>query len=517
MARLTRRGLLRTGAAAGMLAASGMPLRAQRARGGCLRAGLAGANTSDSWDARTHTDAFMQNAAQGAVFDALTEVKADGTLAGELAESWEASPDAKVWTFNLRRGVTFHNGKAFGADDVLASLAMHTAEGSTSAAKPIVQAFTEMKKLGPHQVQLTLAAGNADLPYLLSDYHLMIYPANQIDDAIAQGIGTGLYRVESFEPGVRFTGKRVEGHYKGDSAGFFDEIEFIAINDPAARRDALLSGRVDTINEVDVTAKALLTANPLIRLQDVTGNRHVTFPMNSTLAPFDDVNLRRALKHGINRQEMVDKVLLGHGRIGNDSPIGPANQYFAEDMAPLPYDPDKAKFYLKQAGLGALTLDLSVSSAAFAGAEQAGQLYQASAKTAGITLNVVQEPADGYWANVWRKKPFSAGFWSGRATEDWMFSAAYEAGVPWNDSQWSGKDNARFQDLLITARSELDSDKRREMYTEMQMILRDESGVVIPMFANWVQAASTKLSVPATLGNLWGMDNARMAERWSMA
>lgn len=517
MTRLTRRGLLRTGAAAGILAASGLPLQAQMKRGGRLRAGLAGANTSDSWDARTHSDNFMQNAGQGAVFDSLTEVSADGTLVGELAESWEATPDAKTWTFNLRQGVTFHNGKPFGADDVLESLQMHVAEDSKSAAKPIVSAIVEMKKLSDSQVQLTLDKGNADLPYLLSDYHILMYPAGQIEEAIAKGIGTGLYQVVSFDPGVRFVGKRVDSHYKDGKAGWFDEIEFIAINDSTARMNALMTGQVDAINRVDVKTEALLNANPMVSLQEVTGNRHFTFPMLTDVAPLDNVNVRRALKYGINRQEMVDKILLGHGQVGNDTPIGPANQYYAGDIEQLSYDPDKAAFYLKEAGMDSLNVDLSASSAAFAGAVDAAQLYQSSAKPAGININVVQEPADGYWSNVWIKKPFSAAFWSGRATEDWMFSSAFEEGVPWNDSQWGSEDSARFQELLITARAELDSAKRREMYTEMQMILRDDGGVIIPMFANWVQGVSNKLAIPETVGNLWGMDNARMSERWAMA
>ncbi|MEM6465696.1 MAG: ABC transporter substrate-binding protein, partial [Pseudomonadota bacterium] len=138
---LDRRGLLKTGAAAGVLAASGLPLRAQPKSGGTLRLGLAGANTSDSWDGRTHSDTFMILMGHGTVFDCLTEVAADGSLKGELAESWEASPDAKVWTFNLRQGVTFHNGKPFGADDVIESLKLHTAEDAKSAAKPIVEAI----------------------------------------------------------------------------------------------------------------------------------------------------------------------------------------------------------------------------------------------------------------------------------------------------------------------------------------------------------------------------------------
>ncbi len=514
MTRISRRGLLRTGAAAGVLAASGLPVFAQAKRGGRLRAGLNGANTSDSWDGRTHSDLYMIACAQGAVFDSLTEIAADGSLIGELATDWEATPDAKTWTFNLRQGVTFHNGKPFGADDVLESLQMHVAEGAKSAAQPIVAAISEMKKTGEHQVQFTLEAGNADFPYLMSDYHLLMYPAGQIEEAIAKGIGTGLYQVTSFEPGVRMTARRVDSHYKGDRAGYFDELEYIAINDSTARMNALMTGQVDVINRIDFKTEALLKANPMIRIQEVTGNQHYTFPMLTKVDPFTDVNVRRALKYGINRQELVDKILLGHGMAANDTPIGPANQYFHSEMEPLTYDLDKAKFYLKEAGLTELNIDLNVSDAAFNGAVDSAQLYQASAKGAGININVVQEPADGYWSNVWLKKPFCASYFSGRATEDWMFATAYEAGVPWNDSQW---DQPRFQELLLTARAELDSNKRREMYHEMQQILRDDGGVIIPMFANYVQALSTKIATSDTIGNLWQMDNGRMAERWWMA
>jgi len=284
----------------------------------------------------------MIASAQGAVFDSLTEITADGSLVGELAESWEASADAKTWTFNLRQGVTFHNGKAFGADDVIASLQMHLGEESKSAAKPIVEAISEMTKVTDHQVQFVLANGNADFPYLMSDYHILMYPAGQIEEAIAQGIGTGMYKVETFDPGVRMTASRVSDHYKGDSAGFFSEIEYIAINDNTARMNALMTGQVDTINRIDFKTESLLKANPALRIQEVTGNQQYTMPMLTDVAPYNDVNVRKAIKYGINRQEMVDKILLGHGAVGNDTPIGPANQYYHADMEQLEYDPDQA-------------------------------------------------------------------------------------------------------------------------------------------------------------------------------
>jgi len=516
MTQFSRRGLLKTGAAASVLAATGIPAVAAK-RGGTLRVGLNGANSSDTWDGRTHSDAFMINTAHGAVFDCLTEVAADGTLKGELAESWEATADAKTWTFNLRQGVTFHNGKSFGADDVIESLQMHTAEGAKSAAKPIVAAITEMKKMSDSQIQFTLAAGNADFPFLMSDYHLLMFPAGMIEEGIAKGIGTGLYSVVSFDPGVRFVGKRVDNHYKGDTAGHFDSVEYIAINDSTARMNALMTGQVDAVNRVDTKTEALLNANPNVKIFEVTGNQHFTFAMLTNTSPLDNVHVRQALKYGINRQEMVDKILQGHGAVGNDHPIGPANQYYAADLPQLEYDLDKAKFHLGKAGLTSLDIDLSASDAAFTGAVDAAQLYQASAKGAGININVVQEPADGYWSNVWLKKPWSAVYWSGRATEDWMFSTAYEEGVPWNDSQWGSEDSQRFQDLLLMARAELDSNKRRDQYREMQSILSTEGGTIVPMYANYVDAASTKLANSGTIGNLWQMDSSRMAERWWFA
>lgn len=433
---------------------------------------------------------------------------------GELAESWEASSDAKTWTFNLRKGVTFHNGKSFGADDVIASLNMHTEEGAKSAAQPIVAAITTMKKMNDHQIQFTLAAGNADFPFLLSDYHILMYPAGMIDEAIAKGIGTGLYKVVSFDPGVRCVLTRVDSHYKDGRAGWFDEIECIAINDSSARMNALMTGQVDAVNRVDFKTEPLLRANPNVEIFEVTGNMHYTFPMLTNQAPFDDVNVRKALKYGLNRQEMVDKILQGHGMVGNDHPIGPANQYLATDIPQIEFDADKAKFHMKAAGLTELNVDLSASDAAFNGAVDASQLYQASAKSAGININVVQEPADGYWSNVWLKKGWCACYWSGRATEDWMFSTAYESGVPWNDTHW---ENARFQELLLTARAELDSNKRRAQYAEMQMLLSQEGGTIIPMFANTVDAASTKLAHGPDIGNIWQMDSSRLTERWWFA
>ncbi|QIE54908.1 ABC transporter substrate-binding protein [Pikeienuella piscinae] len=508
--KMDRRQVMQTGAAAGALAMARPAFAAGPQRGGTLRMGVTGANTSDSWDGRTHSDTYMQVIAHGAVFDCLTEVAADGSLKGELAENWEASSDAKTWTFNFRKGVTFHNGKDFNADDVIESLALHTAADAKSAAKPIVENIEEMKKTDTHQIQFTLKAGNADFPYLLSDYHILIYPAGMVEEAISKGIGTGGYKVENFEPGQRALVSKYENYYN-DAKCFFDSVEQLAINDSSARMNALMTSQVDAISRVDFKTESLLTRNPGLALLEVTGNMHYTFPMLVKHAPFDDLNVRKALKHAFDRQELVDKILQGHGAIANDHPIGPANQYYAADLPQNEYDPDKAKHFLKEAGMDSLTVDLSVSNAAFVGAVDSAQLAQNSAAACGITINLIKEPDDGYWSNVWLKKPWCVSYWSGRATEDWMFSSVNGVDAPWNETGWV---DDRFQKLLVEARTTLDSDKRREMYREMQAIESADGGVVIPMYANTVDAHSVKLAHPEQVGNLWPLDSARIAERW---
>jgi peptide/nickel transport system substrate-binding protein len=168
---------------------------------------------------------------------------------------------------------------------------------------------------------------------------------------------------------------------------------------------------------------------------------------------------------------------------------------------------------MKKAGMLDQTFSLHTADAAFEGAVDAALLWKESAAKAGINLNVVKEPNDGYWNSVWMKKPFSASFWFSRATADWMFTIEYAADAKWNDMHWK---HERFNKLLVEARAELNNKKRQEMYHEMQTIVRDEGGVVIPMIANMVDAASTKLKFENPAGN-WELDGMRLCERWWFA
>ena len=234
----------------------------------------------------------------------------------------------------------------------------------------------------------TLNAGNADFPFIMSDYHLAIMPAidGKIDPLSTDGCGP--YVVDSFEHGVEARMSRNPNYWKTDRA-HFDGVELLPIVDAAARQNALMSGQVDLIDRVDLNTVHLLERAPNIKIVSVSGTQHYVFPMDSRAAPFDDNNVRMALKHAIDREEMVEKILNGYGVVGNDHPIGRSNRFHADDLEQRVYDPDKAKFYLKEAGLDSLEVTLSVSDAAFGGAVDAGVLFSEKAANAGITINVV--------------------------------------------------------------------------------------------------------------------------------
>jgi peptide/nickel transport system substrate-binding protein len=508
---LDRRGFLKTTVAA--TAAATLPMGGAMAapkRGGNLRVAKGHGQTTDTLDPGQWSNGYMLALGFG-IHGYLTEVAQDGSLVPNVAESWEASADASEWRFKVRSGVTFHSGKSVTAEDVMASINHHRGEDSTSAAGPLVAPITEISVDGD-TVVFKLDAGNADFPFILSDYHLPICKATDGGIDWQSGDGCGAYTLKSFAPGVSSTFERNANHWRSD-VGWFDSIELLAVVDPNARTTALVSGDVHAIDKIDLKTAGLLGRNPGVTIESIAGTQHYTFAMSTNQDPYTDNNIRQALKYGINREELVEKILFGYGSVGNDHPIGPGQRFFNTELEQKTYDPDKAKWYLEQAGIDSLEVNLSAADAAFPGAVDAATLFQNSAKAAGIDLKVVREPNDGYWSDVWMKKPFSAVYWGGRPVEDQMFATAYKCGADWNDSFWC---NDRFEELLVKARAELNEDTRRDMYFEMQDIVANDGGVIIPMFANYVFAVGDDVA-HGDLASNWDMDGERWMERWWFA
>lgn len=453
-------------------------------KGGHLILGLNGAGTSDTLNPGNYTATFMQVVGHQ-LYNTLIELDAKNLPVPALAESWEAKPGAKEWVIKLHSGVTFSNGKTLTPADVIYTLNFHGKKDSTSAAKPLVGAIQDMKATGANEVTFTLASPDADFPYTLADYHLCIGPEGS---TFLDGVGTGPFLLDKLEPGVRSLTHKNPNYWRTDRA-FVDSVETLAINDTTARVSALLSGSVHLINRVDPKGVGLLEKNPKLQVFEIAGAAHYTFPMRCNMKPFDNNDVRLAMKYALDREKLLKLVLDGHGKIGNDIPVPSYDPFFSTDIPQRPYDPDKAKFHMKKSGYDG-PIVFSVSDGAFTGAADAAQIFQQSAQKSGINMQLEQVPADSYWDDTWLKKPLCASYWDGRPTEDSIFSVVYKSGAPWNESAWS---NPQFDKILVEARAELDVAKRKTMYHDLQKLVYDDCGELISMFNNTIDAGSSKV------------------------
>ena len=480
--------------------------------GGIFKLGAHDGNTSDTHDPGTYvTFAMIQLAHTFRSY--LTMINSDGTNGGDIASEWEASDDATEWTFKVHPKATFHDGRQVTPNDVIASMNHHRGEGNTSAANALLKDVVDLVPVGNDAVKFVLGSANADLPWLMTDYHLPILPANE-DGSLEwkSGNGSGPYKLVETDFGVAYRLVRHDGwHLEG---AYFDEIEITVLNDPNARQTALVTGDVDAVTQLELKTLGLLQRNPNLEIDNVPSGAAITMPMHVDVAPFDNVKVRQALKLAINRDEIIEKIAFGTATKGNDFHHSPAMPYWPDDIPQNEYDPDQAKALLKEAGRRGLEVNLSVADSVYSGAVDMCVLYAEHAKAAGITINVVREPNDGYYSDVWLKKPWCAVQWGSRPTPDVMYSLAYKDDASWNESRWK---NPRFNELLRRPRPSWTKAKRKEMYREMAMLAKDDGGTVIPMFPNFVYAHHKKIAHGPDLAPSWQMDGARAGSRWWFA
>lgn len=448
-------------------------------KGGLLRVGLTGGESTDTLDPALAGDvlAIMAGMTWG---EKLLDVTPEGALDLRLADDVSSNAEGSVWTFRIRKGITFHNGAAVTAEDVAKTYLRHIDERSNSGAAGILTGISDIRA-GADKVTIKLEKPNADLPYLLTDFRLVIQPAGGVDRPDA-AIGAGPYEVDSFEPGVivRFT---KYANYFDSTIGHVAEIEFLSINDDTSRLAALRAGQVQMINRVSPRLAKELAGAGDISVMRTRGRGHYVFVMHCDTAPFDNNDLRMALKLSVRRQEMVDKILGGFGTVGNDFPINSGYPLFDETIPQREYDAAAASESYKKSGHDGSPIVLEIAAAAFPGAVDAANLFASSAQETGIPLHMKLVPDDGYWSEVWNVRPFCASYWSGRNVQDPIYSMAYLSTAEWNDTHFR---NQTFDQLLYAARGELDQAKRKEQYSQMAHILRDEGGVIVPMFNDFL-------------------------------
>lgn len=491
---LNRRAFIKTTGAVAITAAMASPWSLSAAfaadtpaiakKGGHLIVGVDNASTTDRLDPAFWFEIWMYFTGSQ-LFNALVEIDEQGDISPSLAESWSNEDGGRKWVLKIRQGVEFHDGRKLGAKDVVWSLNHHRGEKSSSPVKGYLDPVTAIEATGDHEVTITLSEPNVEFISLLSAVHFVITAENESFD---KGIGTGAFILESFQPGVRMLVKRNPNHWN-PARGHVDSVETLAMNDSTARVAALVSGSVHMINRVNPRIVSRIEKMPSIQLIRDKDSQLFTLPGLADVAPFNTLDGRLALKYAIDRQQMIDTVLGGYASLGNDNPIFPSNKYFAKDIPQRAYDPDQARFHWQKTGFSG-PLVLYAADAGFPGAVDAAQLYQQSAKKAGIPLSVERVPDDAFWNDTWLKKSFCTSNWTSRPTADSLLSLVFTSKAPWNESAWRVP---AFDQLVSAARGETNEDKRRQIYHDIQVMLVDQGSEIIPLYADSLSAASKKV------------------------
>jgi peptide/nickel transport system substrate-binding protein len=511
------REMLRRGAtrrqAIGWLASAGMGLatagtvltRARQAlaetpkRGGSIRVAGYSSSTADTVDPAKQT--LSTDYARCLMFyNGLTRLDETLTPQPELAETIE-NDKAIVWTFKLRQGVTFHDGKALTSADVVYSVLRHKDPKVGSIAKTLAAQMQEVKANGPNEVQVTLSAPNADFPVVLGTFHFLIVKDGTTDFTTA--VGTGPYECKEFTPGVRSVGVRNENYWKPGKP-YIDQIEFFGIQDETARVNALLSGDIQIAGSISPRATRQIKATEGYEVFETKSGSYTDLVMRLDADPGKNPDFVQGMKYLFDREQMRTAIFQGYAVVGNDQPIDPTNRFYCPDVPQTAFDLDKAKFHFQKSGIGNTAVPIVASPAASSSVDMA-VLMQDAAQKIGLKLDIKRVPSDGYWSNYWMKVPLGFGNINPRPSADVLLTLFFKSDAPWNESAWK---NPKFDQLLLAARAETDLAKRKQMYCDMQHLIHDESGIGIPLFVSMLDAHSSKIKGlrPIPTGDLMGFD-----------
>lgn len=488
----SRRDLLKMLMASGLALAAGnaVLLRAGAAiaatpvKGGHLKAAGWSASTADTLDpakASLSTD-YTRCCA---FYNRLTFLDHTGVAQMELADSFETN-DAQTWQVKLKSGVTFHNGKPLTSADVVFSLARHLDGATGSKVNSIAKQMTEISVVDPLTVKIVLTAPNADLPTILALHHFMIIADGTTDFTKANG--TGAFVCDVFEPGVKSVASRNPNFFKGDVV-WLDSFEYFAISDNNARVNALLSGDIHLAAAINPRSMRMLEGQAHVAHTLSTAGNYTNLNIRLDMDPGDKAGFIEGMKHLINREAIQKSVLRGYAAVANDQPVSPANRYHNPNLAPRAHDPDRAKAAFEKAGLLGKSIPIVTSEAANSAIDMAMVVQQSGAEI-GMNFDVQRVPSDGYWSNYWLKAPVHFGNINPRPTPDILFSLLYQSSAPWNESQYKSE---KFDKMLVEARGALDDKLRTEIYWEMQEMIANEAGTIIPTYISNVDAHTVKM------------------------
>jgi peptide/nickel transport system substrate-binding protein len=458
---------------------------AQAAGGTFLTAHDLGFGGSENADP-IHPNRFWQVTEK--TMNRLVRPSTTGEPTPDLAVSWSANDSATEWTFTLRKGIKFHDGSDFDAADVVDLLNRIKDPELDSPVASVLAVMESIEAVDPATVKISLSAPHADFPLLLMDYRIRMTPSGSGDTIGQTGIGTGPFILETLDP--EGTTVLVANPNYWEGAPSIEKIKIISIPDSQARVQALLSGQIDMLRHISAQEKVLFENNPKFKLQQVsTGDWLSAIVFRTDTEPFTDVRVRKALRIAADRQAMINLVLgPGGGVVTCDHPVWTGDQYRAS--IDCPQNIDEARRLLSDAGYpDGIEVDVITSDLRSLWVDMV-QVYQQQVAQAGIKINLVKAPSDGYWSDVWMQKPAVSTSW-GQRPADQIFNEAYRGGASWNESFWN---NSVFDQKLDQARQELDLKSRTALYHDLQNMLYEEGGTFIPFHVNQVVVLNARIS-----------------------
>jgi peptide/nickel transport system substrate-binding protein len=462
-----------TGTAAHQIFSDGQAANAATPKkGGSVRMASNIHGPNDTLDPNLFTSAIDYTRAR-ATYNGLVQITEGLVPTPELAESFTPNSNATEWTFKLRKGVTFHDGSPMTAEDVVYSMNRHLGDDSTSVLKPILASVKGWRKTGPNEVKAEMHTANADLPSTLGLYQAKIIK----DGSRGGGNGTGPFVLESFDPGAKSVHKRNENYWR--EGANLDAIEMTAITDPVARVNAVIAGDVQLAAFIEPNSFRQVENSSTAKLLSVPAAQQIGICCLKSTDPGSNDDFVKGMQYIQDRERIVKRLLKGKGTIGNDTPVSPAHgKDWCSELPQREFDPDKARFHFKKSGVSGAQIHVAPVAVAI---EDVVLLAQANCAKIGFDLEIKKVPADGYWGTVWLKEPINVVNWNMRPTANAQMAVQFAPGAPWNDTHWN---NDRMGELLSLSLSELDPEKRHAMYCEMQMLIHENSGIVVPAFSN---------------------------------
>jgi len=453
--------------------------------GGTLRFATAGGTPNDTVDPALAGSGFtLINA--GLLYDTLVRADVNFELQPSLATEWTASDDVKSWSFKIRDGVTFHDGKALTAKDVAFTMNRILDPDVGASQLSALEPFLEAAGIStPDDLTITfdLIQANAFFPVLLSSVAFGVVPEGTTD--FSQGNGTGPFVLDNFAAGTNASYTRNDEYWKGDGKPFLDGVELVSIGEDATRIQSLLAGSQDIIDVVTGSSIALLKGNaqPLY----IEAGGFVNMAAWGTTAPFNDPRVIDAMKYAQDRSKIMGVVAPGFDMTGPDIPVPVSDPFYPPDLVAREYDPERAKSLLKAAGFGdGLKLDLY----AYQGDKlDAAVTYKETAAPAGIDINVIKWPGETYYDQIYLKKPFIADSWA-RLHISTALSTIFDSKSANNEAKFYSD---HLDKLIAEAVTTTDVDKQKQIYGEALTLIDRESTMLIPGWLPQVYGVSNKL------------------------